>query len=241
MKTFFFLLLICSLCAIEKVSVLIPCHYTHFPLLEELLSAYENQTVPPNEVVISLSQAGELDPALIEAFEQKSWSFKVILLKHTQKYAAAINRKLATKACSGELLMFQDADDLPHPQRVEIVKFIFEHNRIDHLVHSFVPEGSEFIPYTAESIVLQKTNFDALIGGIPTGDQTTPLHHGHACMLKRVVLSADWQSSNDPGEDLHFNIGAWRRFYSSCYMTPLRLVLFRSSLSYFSNTAPELR
>lgn len=241
MRFVFFLLVICSLGAIEKVSIIVPCHSAHFPLLDELLVAYAKQTVLPTEIVISLSQVNSIQPELVTAFEKKVWPFTVIVLKHSQKYPAAINRKFAARASSGDLLMFQDADDLPHPQRVEIVKFIFENNRIDHLIHSCVPETREFVPYTIESIVLKKTYFEALLGGIHGGPEIIPLHHGHACMLRKVIMNADWQPTNEPGEDLHFNIGAFRRFPSSCYITPLRLVLFRSSLSYFSNTPKELR
>lgn len=240
-RIFLLFCLFSTLHAVEKISVIVPCHYSHFYLLHDLVEAYANQTVIPNEIIISLSQSDQIPAPDITAFKTKNWPFKVILLCHLQKLTAALNRKMAAKASTGDLILFQDADDLPHPKRVEIVKYIFEHNRIHHLVHSFVPEGSEFPDYSIESTPLIKTTFDLLIEGIPADGSIIPLQHGHICVTRPVIINAFWKPENEPGEDIHFNIATMRRFMGSCYVTPLRLVLFRGSLSFFSNTPPELR
>ncbi len=231
----FFLLLFSSLHAVQKISILIPCHYSHFYLLPELLTAYATQTLLPDEVVISLSEFDRVSPPDITALETRSWPFEVILLRHPSPYPAAQNRKFAAKASSGDLLLFQDADDLPHPKRVEIVKYIFEHNQIHHLVHSYVPQNGQFPDYSSESMPLIRSTFDLLVEGIPSEGANIPLHHGHACMTRSVIASTHWKKDHEPGEDLHFNILAMRKFMGASYVTPLRLVLFRSDLSYFSN------
>lgn len=231
-----------SLWGVGMVSILIPCHYSHFPLLEPLLIAYANQTLVPNEVVISLSEYRQLSHASILALEEQAWPFKLILLKQEKKCCAALNRKYAAAASSGDLLMFQDADDLPHPQRVEIVKFLFDHYRIDHLIHSFIREGEEFVPYNMALIPVQRTEFNFLITGIPIAEgEFIPLHNGNCSVSRQAIRLGAWQFGNEPGEDLHFNMSALSRFPRSSYVTPLGLIAFRTRLSYFSNTPPDLR
>lgn len=243
---FWFLLFLTSMQVIiansQKMSILIPCHYSHFPLLEELLQAYAEQTVIPEEVVISLSQYQEVEIGSIDALEQKTWPFKLIVLKQPKKCAAGTNRKLAAQASSGEILMCQDADDLPHPQRVEIVKYIFENYLVSHLIHSLVPDYGEFEFYDKYSIPLKETSQNILFEGIPElGGTFIPLHHGNVCLSKTILSTISWDDSFMGAEDMRFNFRAWNLVPRRSFVIPYRLILFRTHLSYFSNTPPHLR
>jgi hypothetical protein len=241
-KIVLFLLLTCSLFAVEKVSILIPCHYTHFPLLENLFTAYAHQTVLPDEVVVSLSQHEEIPSSHIDALEQQSWPFKVIVLRHRSKCSAGTNRRLAARASSGDLCLCQDADDLPHPQRVEIVKFIFDHYKVDQLIHSYVPEGKECVSYTTEAIPLLRTDVKILNEGISLpGGEAVPIHHGNSCFSRAALQIGIWDATFQGGEDASFNVRTFHLFRRTSFVTPLRLIIFRTSLSYFSNTPPHLR
>ncbi len=238
LQWFFFL----QLAAVEMVSIIIPCHPAHFPLLEELLTAYATQSVVPQEIVVSLSECEKIAPALRMALEQHSWPFTFRLLCHKQKYPAATNRKLAVAGSRGDLLLFQDADDLPHPRRVEIVKYIFEHQPVHHLVHSFVPDGGGFADYSTDQIPLVRSAAHLFFEGLRQNDGSTiPLHHGNVCMTRIVAARGQWRATYDQGEDVHFNIAALAQFQQTSYITPLRLILFRTHLSYFSNTPKEQR
>jgi hypothetical protein len=44
-----------------KVSVIIPCHSKHAVHLRNLLACYRRQSIPPDEVVISLSNINEVN------------------------------------------------------------------------------------------------------------------------------------------------------------------------------------
>jgi glycosyltransferase involved in cell wall biosynthesis len=229
-----FLLLLFSLEA--RVSVLIPCHPSHFPLLEELLHAYAYQTTLPEEIVVSLSQVDQIDPLLIQAIESKNWPFALILLKTSQKCAAGTNRNSAARASSGDILICQDADDLPHPQRVEIVKYLFEHYPMHLLIHSYASPGQEFFPYEKEAVQLQLLNPEILNSGIPNGfGGYIPIHHGNVSLSRTLAQRLSWDGTFRAGEDLSFNIRAWHLYSRQCFASSLPLVLFRTHLSYFSN------
>jgi len=225
-----------------RVSVLIPCHPAHFPLLEELLNAYAKQTEAPEEVVVSLSECDQVDPSLITALEAEPWPFQLILLEHPQKCSAGTNRNLAAQASSGDLLICQDADDLPHPQRVEIVKHIFAHHPIHLLIHSYLPMGKPFPQYNEESVVLHLLTQQILTSGLPNGlGGYIPIHHGNVCLSRRLAKLVAWDPTFMGGEDLSFNSRAWHFYRRQCFATSLQLILFRTHLSYFSNTPPHLR
>ncbi|MBI3508306.1 MAG: glycosyltransferase [Chlamydiia bacterium] len=236
------ILLFSALSLSAQVSILIPCHPAHFPLLEELLTAYTEQTALPDEVVISLSQYEQIDPSQIAALESKAWPFQLLLLKHPQKCAAGTNRKLAARASTGKILICQDADDLPHPQRVEIVKHLFEKYAPFLLIHSYAKTPEEFVRYDKESISLQELTQQIIYSGIPNGpDSYIPIHHGNVCLSKVLSQYIVWDDDFMGGEDFRLNLRAWQIYRRKCCVIPQKLILFRGQYSYFSNTPPHLR
>ncbi|MBP9841582.1 MAG: glycosyltransferase family 2 protein [Simkaniaceae bacterium] len=126
----------------KKISLIIPCHYTHADQLHALLRMYENQTRLPDEVVISLSipqmVESELKQNAFYGLEQENWAFPVTLLISDGRKYAGENRNIACSHASGDILICQDADDVPHPQRIEIIGYFFEKYKIDHLMHEFM-------------------------------------------------------------------------------------------------------
>lgn len=41
----------------------------------------------------------------------------------------------------GEILITQDADDIPHPQKIEATEYFFSHYDVDHLIHTWKPSS----------------------------------------------------------------------------------------------------
>lgn len=131
MKLFFFLIAFHAL-ALErrdiptplKISVIIPCHPDHFVHLAPLLATYEKQTSLPDEIVISLSECEKV-PQMAQATLMAPYhSFAVKLVKSKEKQMPGKNRNCACQAATGNLIVCQDADDLPHPQRIEIIRYL---------------------------------------------------------------------------------------------------------------------
>ena len=118
-----------------KTSVIIPCHYLHFEHLFELLQAHCNQSVLPDEVVISLSGAKLINDEDIQYIKNFYWPFALQIICSDERKVAGENRNIACEAAVGDLIICIDADDLPHPQRTEIIKKIFENVDIEFLIH----------------------------------------------------------------------------------------------------------
>jgi|GEM_PF-1608836 len=195
----------------NTVSVIIPCYYKHAPLLYPLLALYEQQTRLPDEVVISLSQAHLVDVQVIKNIENRQWSFPVKLIMTDEKKYAGENRNIACEDATGSVFMCQDADDIPHPQRVEIITHFFNNYPVDHLLHQWVevlPEdtGASFAEYNdLEHISFAyHKNFHELWH---CGHFT----NGNVAIARHVFDTVRW-SSKRRGQDTLFNEKVYRQF-----------------------------
>lgn len=177
-------------------SVIVPCVARHFLWVSGLLESYENQTVKPDEVVISLSEVEKLNPKEINDIEAGLWSFKLKVIRNKGVVIDGDNRTIAMDNSSGDVLIFSDADDVPHPQRVEISKFIFENYEIDHILHSMCNrydfkrdikmndlEFLKFKKYDEVWNYCEKTRI--------------PLTTGSPCFLRKIGERVKWTAIND--------------------------------------------
>lgn len=229
-------------------SVIIPCIASHFKYIDTLLYHYQYQTCPPDEVVISLSEIERLGQEEIDQIEDYPWPFSVIIVRHQGKKSAGENRTIATAYSSGDLIICQDADDFPHPQRIEIIKYIFEHYYVDHLLHGIVtdrpdyrcheywdqlaksvyPGASEFPLYQPEEVFAQKFDtYDELII-----DSYIPFSSGNPSFTREVANRVHWSADFDVGEDEEFNAMVYDLFKNKGVARAF-LYKYRTALSSF--------
>jgi len=151
-----------------KTSLVIPATNGNFNYLKCILSHYQDGTVKPDQVVISLSNSHLVDQKLIcqlkERFEGVFEDYK--LLEHTSTLVQGPNRDAGTMACDNEIIISNDADDIPHPQRIEVIKHFFENKQILHLNHSY---------QTRNDMTFEKINLDEVICLEP--EETFKLHY----------------------------------------------------------------
>lgn len=231
-------------------SVVIPCAPQHFKHVLGLLHCYEHQTCPPDQVVISLSQIERANPEEIAQVENTPWVFDLKLLKHRGMKSPGENRTLGGRQSYGDIILFQDADDIPHPQRVEIVKFLFENYYIDHLLHGFFIENDEYVEYAYEYldhlrraaipgykdypfykpewIELQKyEDYEDL-----WGPKSFNITNGNPCISREVMNKIKWDSSFEIGEDGRFNRKVYKQFHNHGLARGF-LYMYRKTLSSF--------
>ena len=213
-------------------SVIIPCTSCHFKHLFELLQCYQNQTCLPNEVVISLSETQLLHDGQIDDLEQFPWSFRLQIIRDIEKRSAGENRNIACAHATGDIFLCQDADDIPHPQRVEIIKYIFEKYRVDHLIHKWglsAPRQEEFelVRYRFSTIpILSFTKYS----DVPA--RFDRIHNGNICLLSKVANKIHWESNFIADKDIEFNKEVYKQFRHNIFI-PIELVMYRQGLSSF--------
>ena len=121
-----------------SIGVAIPCYCGHIKNLENLLDSIENQTVKPTKVVVSCSSTKE-------KFETKQYSFPLEILIHSEYKNASQNRNIATgKLNDMKHITFIDADDIMHPQRIEILLKTFEDTDCDIILHNYYENIEQF-------------------------------------------------------------------------------------------------
>ncbi len=210
-----------------KTSVIIPCASSHFPLLEGLLTSYAKQTRLPDEIVISLSEAESVGQLSIAALEQKSWGFALKIIPHEKKLVPGANRNAACHASTGDLILCQDADDLPHPQRVEIIAALFENYWLDHLIHQWIPSSQPFEPIFLAGVEELVDSFQHY-----TKIDIADLHNGSVSFLREVFSKVHWKPIAFISEDVIFNQHAYALCKNKAILK-LPLIQYRFELSTF--------
>jgi hypothetical protein len=220
-------LVLCKTCFGLTTSVIVPCHCDHFVFLEPLLSAYRDQTVLPDEVIVSLCEAQNVPAASILALEQTPWPFSLTILKHKQKLPPGANRNAACSCATQEIVISQDADDLPHPQRVEIIRYLFETAGIDHLLHQWISSQDKFELYDVESVGKKTVSYQIYdLVDVPY------LHNGNNAFRRTLFEKVHWKPSREIQEDVLFNRIAYV-FTKNRLILKLPLVMYRPELSTF--------
>jgi hypothetical protein len=122
-----------------KLSLVIPTTPNHFRFLDCILKNYELGTEKPDEVIISVSNSNFINPIDIQNLETKYFkSFESLkIIKNEFILLEGPNRGNGSKFAENELISYHDSDDIPHPQRIEIIKYFFKNFDILHLNHSF--------------------------------------------------------------------------------------------------------
>ncbi|MEX0939741.1 MAG: glycosyltransferase family A protein [Candidatus Babeliales bacterium] len=211
-------------------SVVVPCVARHFLWLSGMLESYENQTVRPDEVIISISEVEKLNPKEINDLEAGMWSFKLKVIRKKGVILDGDNRTIAMDNASGEILIFSDADDIPHPQRVEIAKFIFENYEVDHILHGMANSRKEDFNLSKldDLEILKFNNFGQILNfATNTGFAITT---GSPCFLRKVGEKIKWEAIKDQ-EHAHKVYNLFKNNIVLCS----RLILYRMFLSSHGN------
>lgn len=198
-----------------SVSVVVPCAQKHVVLLPELVAALGAQTRRPDQIIIAVSgcEVAALPPIV-----------GAEVVHSATPCTAGANRNRGSAAASGDVLIYQDADDVPHPQRVEIIAGLFEKYRIDHLMHHYyrqAPKPEEFSIKEAA----KKTRYRER----PTAGSIT---NGNPAIARNMLGFVSWPEYPQVGEDVEFNakiyaITKWTA------VTELPLLTYRHNLSSF--------
>ena len=112
-----------------RLGVCIPCHVSHIKYLPKCLESIENQTHQPEVVSISISETDQPP-------ELPIYSFEVKITISQDHQCEGKNRNIAASLITSDIITFFDADDIMHPQRLEIIYKAFNEQNIDGFIHA---------------------------------------------------------------------------------------------------------
>lgn len=167
-----------------KIGVAIPSYIGHIHRLIELLDSIEKQTRLPDKVVVSCSSTREF-------VNNKTYSFPLQIILTEERQNAAQNRNIAaSNLMDMDFVSFIDADDIMHPQRIEVLLKVFNEYDCDIILHNYLIDTGEF-----ENIENIQVRTDSLIqchtGCIVHRDSTRNyvdhIHHGQSTIKTRIL------------------------------------------------------
>ncbi|MGP8321846.1 MAG: glycosyltransferase family 2 protein [Methanosarcinaceae archaeon] len=131
---------------VPTVSVIIP-HFNHHQYLDEALFHLSNQTSIPEEVIIVDDQSKN-QTLLKSIYEKYLSSLNLKLIIPPKKLFAGGCRQLGAETATSDLITMHDADDISHPNRIELTKRFFqEHPDALHLNFGTVRFEDNFFHY----------------------------------------------------------------------------------------------
>jgi len=165
----------------SSLGVVIPCHKPYIPYLRECLDSIELQTTRPGKVLVVCSQATPED--IPPDYLQYSFPLQIVTREDVRNQAQ--NRNQGVTLMETPYISFFDADDIMHPQRIELI--LKSIGTSDILFHGYSTGDRAFSCLRAPTVVRNQ-----LVRG-PTGcvifapDWTARLHHSQIT-LRRTLL-----------------------------------------------------
>lgn len=133
-----------------RSALILPCTRAHFEIhLELSLLQYMEGTVWPDEVIVSVSEAEALDPWLLASLRERySQLFaRFVIITFEGPRSSGFNRQAASELAEADILVYADADDPAHPQRLDVLLAHFALRAADELVmvhHRWTCNASTF-------------------------------------------------------------------------------------------------
>jgi glycosyltransferase involved in cell wall biosynthesis len=178
-----------------KIGVAIPCYIGHIHPLFKLLDSIQIQTNIPNKVVVSCSSSKNSDFELdcyLEKLQQYTFSLEIITSE--EKKSASENRNIAAAKLSDmDYITFIDADDIMHPQRIEILLKAFQQHDSDIILHNYY--NSEILDnitkkLESDEIDIRANSLKQCYSGCITHkyyyDTNDKIHHGHVSIKQAI-------------------------------------------------------
>ena len=183
-----------------KIGVAVPCYYGHIQRLYDLLDSIEKQTILPDKVVVSTSSTSKFSL-------NKTYSFPLEVIVTEDKQNASKNRNIAaSKLNDMDYITFIDADDIMHPQRIEMLLYAFKTYNSDIILHNYINEMPIFSPNIFQNILNINIRTNTLIqsaSGCIThidgyNDTIDKIHHSQVTIKTEIFTQVKF-----PEEDIY--------------------------------------
>ena len=214
------------------ISVIVPCAAAHLSNLMGVISNLRAQTRKPDEVVIAVSGCARSKISALENTAKHSLGCDVVVVHDPAQAWAGANRNRAAAAAKGDVLICQDADDLSHPQRVEIIASLFEHYAIDHLMHFFsylTVDRSVFSIPDAVRVSSYCDDFTKFMKAEYRPGPVRHVHNGNCAVMRQLARAVKWPDLRR-GQDVAFSRLIYARTKNTV-VTSLPLLTYRQNLS----------
>ena len=190
-------------------SLVIPCHSSNLRTILFVVDCFMKEKQYLNEKIIIFNNIKNFDKIknIIDKINLYNIKFKYKYFKNS--IHPGIARNLSYEFIESEYVVFHDADDEPHPRKLEIIKYFFENSDADEIHHLFQPIELNFLNYDLDRIHYiivnneeifnyQKKNFVLL-----NTYSKMPVSHGLISIKTKKLIKIQWNNLRS-GEDRDF-------------------------------------
>lgn len=220
-------------------SIVIPVIPKHFKYIPTLLSELNQESILIGEVLICASSVTDASRRNLEVMvENYSNSLSVRIFSTTESRTAGENRNIGWGKANFEFISFLDADDIYHPNRLNLISRIIDENKIDALVHDYFRLAPRSLFSMSKIFQFKVVNTASLLaanivrlktilppGEIYSGESNLELpdtlkissrvHHGHLVVRRTIPLR---YSSRRFGEDGELVVDLLKSNYNLVYI-----------------------
>ena len=111
----------------NKVSIAL-CTYNGVNFLPEQLRSFQQQTRPPDELIVCDDRSNDATVEIIEKFAQAA-PFSVALHVNDENLGSTKNFERAISLCTGDFIFLSDQDDVWFPTKLEKFTAVFEQSK----------------------------------------------------------------------------------------------------------------
>jgi glycosyltransferase involved in cell wall biosynthesis len=184
-----------------KLGVAIPCFINHIEQCYALLESINQQTRIPDQVVVSCSSSKSTD------FIKREYKFPLIVITTEDKQIAAQNRNAAAKLLDTDIIAFMDADDIMHPQRLEIIERAIE-GGADIVLHNYFYDNECELPFPhINNDYIMINVLEQCISGcikFKSGGPIFRIHHSQVSVPRRIFEKVQFSVEAVGKEDCVF-------------------------------------
>ncbi len=122
-QVFFFCLSFFSSLSGLTTSVVLTCNATtNIGLIPEIIESYANQTIVPDEIVISIASASKVKYSEIKRMQTITNKFPILFVPCSFALYSGEGKNMACKSAKGDIILFNEANFKPKKERIEIIK-----------------------------------------------------------------------------------------------------------------------
>lgn len=168
-----------------NISFCITSYNKDIHLLDRLTDALLNQSEKPYETILFCSGVSE------NSIHSRLPNIKI--LTRTNTVMQSVARNICSEVSSGDILIFFDIDDIPHYQKIEITRHLFESFNPDFFIHSYdsVIDNTSIDKYN----LIIKNNLEISKSSTNLVCDNFPIHHAHIAVKKDVFKKVRFDES----------------------------------------------
>jgi hypothetical protein len=182
------------------LGIAISCYQGHLSYLFDLFDSIEYQMVLPHKVVVSSSSTDENSQIIMNRALQK-YNFPFEIIYHTTYKNASQNRNIALSYLMDmDYITFIDADDIMHPQRIEMILQVFNETNCDIILHNYSTDQVEEtyysnLNYRVNELIIHSSNcIEHLDNNYINSDL---IHHSQSSVKKHVIDKIKFKEDNE--------------------------------------------